>query len=177
MSHTKTTLKELTWDLHTQAEKTPLMNSLLKNEIEAGLYCQMVYTKFVMYSVIEEKIKFQTTGLSRAPSALQDWHEMGCDMPRCLSQFTKYMDYLRTLNTHQLWPHVYVHYLAPLYGGQIIKKVVGGRFPTRIYDFPDAEAAKMEIRERLTLDMASEANKSFEMTIAYYDELYESYHK
>ena len=177
MSHTKTTLKELTWDAHIRAEQTQLMKSLVKDEIPAGLYCQLVYTKYELYGIIETSIKFKTPGVARAPSALSDWNQIGCSMPRCLPKFTQYMDYLRTLQGWQLWPHAYVHYLAPLYGGQIIKKVIGHRLPTSVYDFPDPQAAKMEIRSMLTVDMASEANKSFEMTMAYYDELYESYHK
>ena len=177
MSATKTTLKELTWDLHTKAEKTLLMKSLLKNEMPTGLYCQLVYTKFELYSIIEGKVQFRTPGLPRAQAALNDLNDIGCSMPRCLPKFTSYMDYLRTLYPHQLWPHVYVHYLAPLYGGQIIKRVIGHRLPTRISDFDDPESAKIEIRHHLTVDMAPEANKSFEMTIAYYDELYESYHQ
>lgn len=166
------TLKSLTWDLHKQAEQTPIMKSLLDNTISDAMYCDLIYTKYQIYAKIESMIQFKTPGLARAQAALNDVQAMGCHMPPILSRLTFMLDHLGTLHEHTLWAHVYVQYLAPLYGGQLIRKIVKDRFPTTMYEFPDPEGSKQEIRGHLTVDMASEANKSFEMTIAYYNQLW-----
>lgn len=169
------TLKSLTWDLHKQAEQTPLMKSLLDNTISQELYCDLVYTKYQIYERIEDKIQFKTPGVARAQAALNDWQTLGGHMPPLLKNLTQMLDHLNTLHVNSLWAHVYVHYLAPLYGGQIIRRIINHRFPTSMYEFPDALAAKQEIRSHLTIDMAPEANRSFQMTIAYYDELWKQH--
>lgn len=165
-------IKGLTWDAHKRAEQTPLMHSLLKNTITPELYCDLVYTKYQIYNRIEQRIQFKTPGLARAQAALNDVQLMGCHMPPVLSELTLFLDHLNTLSEHSLWAHVYVHYLAPLYGGQIIKKILQHRFPMSMYEFRDPEAAKQEIRQHVTVDMAPEANLSFEMTISYYNQLW-----
>lgn len=166
------TLKSLTWDLHKKAEQTEIMKCLLDNTISKEMYCDLVYTKYQIYSHIEQRVKFRTPGLMRAQAALNDCQQMGCHMPPILSELTLMLDHLYTIHENSLWAHVYVQYLAPLYGGQIIRKIIKDRFPTSMYEFDDPHAAKTEIRSRLTVDMAAEANKSFEMTIAYYNQLW-----
>ena len=169
------TLKSLTWDLHKKAETTPLMKLLLKNEISDCLYCDLVYTKYLIYGAIENVIQFRTADLARKNAAFADWQTMGCSLPKCLPALETMLAHLRTLSEQQLWAHVYVHYLANVYGGQIIARVIGDRFPTSMYHFADPDVAKQEIRSHLTVDMAPEANRSFEMTINYYNQLYESH--
>jgi heme oxygenase len=169
------TLKELTWEAHKTAEQTQIMKLLLKNTISKSLYCDLVYTKYLIYSEIEREIKFKTPCLYRAQAALNDWQDMKHSLPKCGGHLDAYLSYLRTLHPHKLHSHVYVHYLAPLYGGQLIKKVIQHRFPTTLYDFDDAASAIAEVRQPLTVDMAPEANLAFEMTTKYYEQLYEQH--
>jgi heme oxygenase len=169
------TLKSLTWELHKQAEQTPLMMSLLNNTISQSCYCDLIFTKYQIYSRIEQRIRFKTPGLDRAQLALNDMQNMGCHMPPLLSELTLMLDHLGTLSESDLWAHVYVQYLAPLYGGQIIKKTIQHRFSTLMYDFSHPHESKQEIRSHLTVDMAAEANRSFSMTIAYYNQLWSLY--
>lgn len=165
-------LKELTWDAHKRAERTDIMRLLITNKISDCLYCDLVYTKYLIYSSIEGVLQFRTPCLKRAQAALNDWQQMGCSLPRCFTSLDSYLAYMRTLSSHQLWSHAYVHYLAPLYGGQIIRKQIQDRFPTSMYQFDDPEAAIAEVRQCLTVDMAPEANRAFDMTTAYLTDLY-----
>jgi hypothetical protein len=169
------TLKELTWEAHKTAEQTQIMKMLLKNTISDALYCDLVYTKYLIYSEIEQRHVFQTPCLRRAPAALDDWQTMKYSLPKCLPVLDAYLSHLRALSTHKLYSHVYVHYLAPLYGGQIIKKIIQHRFPTKLYDFDDVPAAIAEVRQPLTVDMAPEANLAFDVTTQYYIQLYEQH--
>ena len=177
MNNTPQTLKEHTLLAQKTADSTRLIQSLFSNTIPTGLYCQWVYTKYELYSIIESSVKFSTPGLARSQAAFQDWQDIGCCMPPCSIKYTLYMDYLRTLDSHQLWPHVYVHYLAPLEQFSLIQERIGGRFPCRMYQFDDPQSALQEITSSLTVDMAAEAIRSFEMTTSYYNELWERYHK
>lgn len=168
-------LKELTWEAHKKAEQTHVMRLLLANEISKDLYCDLVYTKYLIYATIESKIKFLTPCLPRAQLALNDWQDIGCSLPKCLASLEAYLAHMRSLQPPQLWSHAYVHYLAPLYGGQLIKKKIENRFPVSMYQFDDPASAIQEIRSCLDIGMAAEANLAFEMTTQYYDDLYKAH--
>jgi heme oxygenase len=169
-----TTIKELTWDAHKRAESTRIMTDLLNNTITDCMYSDLVYTKYLIYSELERKLSFQTACLPRAAAALSDWQNMNHSMPRCLTTLEHYLAMLRTMHERQLWAHAYVHYLAPLYGGQIIRKRIAHRFPVSIYEFDDAASAIAEIRSHVTVDMAPDANQAFDLTADYYEQLYQS---
>lgn len=166
------TLKELTWTAHKRAEGTPLMQLLLNNTISDKAYCDLVYTKYEIYKNIESRLTFKTPCLKRMQAALNDWQGISCSLPRSMRSFDSYVNRLRVIGDYQLWAHAYVHYLAPLYGGQIIKKRIEGRFPVSMYEFDDAPSAIAEIRSKITIDMAEEANSAFDATADYYQELY-----
>lgn len=170
------TLKELTWTAHKQAESSPLMTVLLDNSITPAAYCELVYTKYEIYRAIEDRLAFKTPCLPRAQAALDDWQKMSGTIPNNLPSFDKYVDRLRLISIYNLWAHAYVHYLAPLYGGQIIKRNIQDRFPVGLYQFDDPSAAIAEIRSHLTVDMADEANLAFDSTTAYYHELYRKHY-
>lgn len=172
-----TTLKELTWAAHKTAERTPLMTSLLKDHITLHCYSDLVHTKYQIYDLIEQRIQFKTPCLKRSDAALADWSDLGQITPSYMSSLVLYLDHMRTLGERQLWSHAYVHYLAPLYGGQIIKQRIQHRFPTRLYQFDDAPRAISEVRSHLTVDMAPEANQAFAYTTTYYQQLHGIHHQ
>jgi heme oxygenase len=167
------TLKSLTWDLHKQAEQTALMTHLLDNTISDHVYAHLVYTKYQIYHTIEQRIKFKCADLYRAQKAWADWTQMGHVEPPMLSSLVLMLDHLNTITDYSVWAHVYVHYLAPLYGGQLIRRTIQNRFPTTMYEFDNPDMCKQEIRQMLTVDMATEANKSFAYTIQYYNQLWD----
>lgn len=168
-----TTLKDLTWDNHKLAEQTIVMQQLLNNTISNRLYCDLVYTKYQIYKTIEDRMEFHTPCLYRSQAALNDWQHMQYSLPNDLASLAEYVERLRTTDIHLLNAHVYVHYLAPLYGGQIIKRVIQGRFPTSMYEFDDPQAAIAEVRSRASVEMATEANWAFEKTTEYYTDLHD----
>jgi heme oxygenase len=170
-----TTLKELTWDAHKRAEHTSIMHALLTDTISMNLYCDLIYTKYEIYRTIEDQVKFETPDLYRAQAAWTDWQSMACHMPRCMPSLDAYLAHVRLCDQTQIWGHVYVHYLAPLYGGQIIKKRIAHRLPVCVYEFSDAAAAIAEVRSHVTPDLATEANLAFEHVIEYYSDLWEQH--
>jgi len=167
-----TTLKELTWESHQKAEQTEIMQQLLSNQITNRMYCNLVYTKYLVFAQLENRIDFVTPCLHRAQCALNDWQQMQCSLPKCVPSLETYLELLRKLDSHFVWAHVYVHYLAPLYGGQIIKKVIQHRFPTSMYEFDDPMNAIAEVRSKVNLEMAEQANLAFDYTTKFLNELY-----
>jgi heme oxygenase len=168
-------LKTLTWEAHKRAESTELMQSMLNNTISDALYSDLVYSKHLLYSVIESRLTFECADLPRAGFCFQDWKAMGSHSPNLPPSFFEFHERLESVDQDQLWAHVYVHYLAPLYGGQILKRILNPRFPVAMLSFVTPMAAIAEIRHRTHPGLAHEANLSFEMTTRYYDELYQSH--
>jgi heme oxygenase len=168
-------LKTLTWANHKIAESTPLMAAMLSGDITPECYSDLVYSKHLLYSVIESRLAFECADLPRAGCAFQDWKEMGSHSPTLPASFFEFHERLETVSESQLWAHVYVHYLAPLYGGQILKKILSPRFPVNMLSFETPKAAIAEIRYKTHAGLAEEANLSFEMTTRYYDELHQSH--
>lgn len=166
------TLKDLTWNMHKLAESADLMKAVLDNSVSAKLYCDLVYTKYLIYSEIEQKVQFSCRELKRAQPALDDWQDMKQCFPPNLPALDELLTHIRNLDNELVWAHVYVHYLAPLYGGQIIKKIIENRFPTRVYQFNNPQECIDEVRKMCKLEFADEANLSFKLTREYYDQLY-----
>ena len=170
------TLKELTWDAHKRAEQTKIMCELLADTIHKDVYCDLVYTKYEIYRTIEDRVQFESPDLRRAQAALNDWQVMGCHLPKCIPALDEYLTHVRSCLTDQIWGHVYVHYLAPLYGGQIIKKKIAHRLPVQLYEFTDPAAAIAEVRKNLNVNLVAEANLAFESVITYYEHLWEQHY-
>lgn len=169
-------LKTLTWANHKRAESTQLMQDMLTGDIDSGLYSDLVWSKHQLYKTIESRITFECSDVPRARWAYQDWVNMGKIQPTQTHSFQTLQERLLTVDEKKLWAHVYVHYLAPLYGGQILKRILGPRFPVSMLEFSTPMAAIAEIRYKTSPDLADEANLSFDLTTRYYDELYQTHH-
>jgi heme oxygenase len=62
--------------------------------------------------------------------------------------------------------------MGDLFGGQIIKKQVAHISSGKFYDFENADAMKMSIRQTLTDDLGDEACVAFEFAIKMMKDLY-----
>jgi heme oxygenase len=165
-------LKTLTWCNHKKAENTQLMQLLLNNTISPELYTDLLHVKHSVFAAIEQRVSFQEPELNRASLAFQDWTELSRVLPPQLNSLTSYLNHLSTRNSKDIWAHVYVQYLAPLYGGQLIRKIIGDHFPTRHLTFSQPRVCIAEVRSHESLDLAPEANIAFESTMKIYEELY-----
>ena len=63
--------------------------------------------------------------------------------------------------------------MGDLHGGQIIKKQVAHISSGKFYDFNDADALKIQIRQELTDDLGDEARLAFEYAIRMMKDLYD----
>ena len=78
-------------------------------------------------------------------------------------------DYLKKLDKEKLDSHIYLNYLALLYGGQMIKSKIPGR--GLLYDFDDQKDCIASIRAIQKDEWVEEVNKGYGFIIQILDEL------
>lgn len=168
------TLKEIVWEAHKKTETPRLIKNIIDNTISDKLYCDFVYTQYLIFGTIEDRIQFYTTGTARKQRALDDWQDMRYSLPRDLKTTENYTQVLRTCDHRHLMAHVYVNYIGLLSGSQTVKAAIEHRFPTRLYNFVGISDSISEILEKTDTGMADTAIQSYQMIRNLYTELYKS---
>lgn len=174
-------LKEITKDLHTAAEKTAFAKLLLSGKIDKKVYTNYLYQMLAIYDPIEFSAEEQgflknLNGIKRISKIYQDYLEL--KEPGELFTLTPhtidYHSYLINLGNdperrHLIKAHMYVRHMGDLFGGQYIAKAVPGE--GRFYQFDEVEPLKAAIRAELTDDLGEEARVAFEWAIKIMKEL------
>ena len=168
-------LKELTKDLHTDAERTVFAKKLLTGVLTDEEYANYLWQMLLVYNGIETAAKSQDMlknlpDIERTHKIYQDCIELvGPNHNlKWLPVVIEYYQYLLSLNynaerKHLVKAHLYCRHMGDLYGGQMIAKKVPGK--GRFYEFKDAENLKTAIRAELTDDLGDEARVAFEWAI------------
>jgi heme oxygenase len=173
-------LKEITKDLHTAAEKTKFAKLLLNGNISRDEYANYLYQMLAIYDPIEflaeeQGLLANLPGIKRISKIYQDYLELKDNKLFTLSKETlAYHMYLLELGNdperrHLIKAHMYVRHMGDLFGGQYIAKAVPGE--GRFYQFDDVEGLKTAIRAELTDDLGDEARVAFEWAIKIMKEL------
>jgi heme oxygenase len=163
-------LKELTKEKHTEAERTPFMNATIKGQIPKEIWADYTYNKMLWYGAIETKARAEgllddLPGIDRAYTLYQDAKEMtGGDFPKFRQESADYHRYILDLPKGLVAAHLYVWHMGDLFGGQMIKKIVN-YVPHRNLEFKDVDGLKEKIRSKLSDDLGEEANKAFDWAI------------
>jgi len=165
-------LKEITKEIHTAAERTPFMNATIKGKIPKDIWADYTYQKSVIYGSIENVARdagltLDCLDIERALKLYQDAKEMtGGNFPRLRQATIDYSRYLLDLAGHpdKIMAHLYVWHMGDLHGGQMIKKILN-YVPHRNLEFADVEATKVTIRNKLNDSMGDEAIVAFEWAI------------
>lgn len=175
-------LREITKDLHSDAERTEFAKKLLSGNISKEDYANYLYQMILIYQPIEMGNKVQGNfknlpDIERTWPIYQDYIELaGKDNHnyKWLQSTIDYHHYLLELlndpaRRHLIKAHLYCRHMGDLYGGQIIAKRVPGQ--GRFYKFKDAERLKEQIRAELTDELGDEARVAFEWAIKIMREL------
>jgi heme oxygenase len=169
-----TILGDITRQKHTEVENLPLIQSLLKGEINEKDYTFYLYDLMFIYDKIETLTK-QTgvwsglEGMERTDSIRKDIEELSPGYSRELCDTTKkYLQYLDSLasNTEKnylLMAHVYVRHTGDLYGGKLLARSVPGS--GLAYQFEDRPGLIKKINSKLSLELSEEANSAFDWFI------------
>lgn len=176
-------LKDITKDLHTEAEKTEFAKLLLSGNISTEQYVNYLYQMLLVYGPIEFGCDLQgffknLPDIKRTASIFDDFKELdGFNLPhKWISSTIKYHNYLLDLindpdRKHLIKAHLYVRHMGDLFGGQYIAKKVPGS--GKFYQFKDVETLKLAIRNELTDDLGDEARIAFQWAIDIMNELHE----
>jgi heme oxygenase len=171
-------LKELTKDVHRDAERQTFVKVLMSGEIDPELYATFLANQHPMYNVLEAlaMAKGLLNGLPdicRAQAIHEDFKELWKhdEAPPYLDVTKKYLDYLREIENDEvkLFAHVYTRHMGDLSGGKMIALKVPGE--GRLYKFKEPDTLKAKIRERLTDDMADESKVCFEFATQTFKEM------
>jgi heme oxygenase len=167
-------LKDITKDLHADAERTVFAKKLVTGTFTTEEYANYLWQMVLVYNGIETAANSQgmlknLPDIERAHKIYQDCIELvGPNHNlKWLPVTIEYYQYLLELNyserKNQIKAHLYCRHMGDLFGGQIIAKKCPGA--GRFYQFKDAENLKMAIRAELTDDLGDEARVAFDWAI------------
>ena len=163
-------LREATAELHSKAEKMEFNQRMFRGELSTDEYVKYLYQQVSIFDAIESE-ELPHPSLARTDKVKEDILELKStfDIMNILPITTAYSHYLSTLTKEERLPHVYLHYLALAYGGQMMKDQTPGS--GRMYDFENMQEAIGAIRAVQQDEWADEVNKGFEYIITILNEL------
>jgi heme oxygenase len=164
-------LKEATAEKHKKAERMPFNVRMFKGLLSKDEYLLYLNQQLQIFKEIEI-IGLPHTSLERSKSVQDDITELnsaGHHSDYILISTRIYKDYLKSLNYEKVLPHIYLNYLAIMFGGQIMKKSVPSS--GRMYDFDNMPEAAQSIRNVQKDEWADEVNKGYDFIIPIFDEL------
>ena len=175
-------LKELTKDNHSNAERQEFVKILFSGNIDPKLYATYLYNQFPMYELLEvcampHGLLTDMPGILRAKAIRADFTELWGsdedDRPKMCAVVKKYMDHIMKIkdDPKKLMAHIYVRHMGDLAGGQMIAKKVPGA--GKYYQFENADALKAAVRLKIDDSMADEAKVCFDFATQFFKEMME----
>ena len=174
-------LKELTKEVHQQAERQDFVKILMSGSIDRDLYATFLYNQHALYNLLEvcamsHGLLNEFKEIRRAPHILADFQELWSkeEMPQLTQSTENYLRHMMTIkdDPNKLMAHIYVRHMGDLSGGQMIKKKVPGK--GSMYEFEgDVKSIKETIRSKTDDSMADEARLCFQYATDLFKELYE----
>jgi heme oxygenase len=175
-----TILREATNAKHREVESLPMIQCIM-NGPTVEQYVHYLFELQEIYRVIElaarsAGITNDLPGIERYERITEDLKELNPNYTRELMPSTKkYIDHIWATAYHHpnlLLAHVYVRHMGDLYGGKLMARVIPGS--GRAYQFDDRPGIIKAFNDKLTMDLADEANLAFDYFIQIFDELYKS---
>jgi len=166
-----TPLKEATSTKHKQAERMPFNTRMFNGLLSKNEYLLYLNQQLQIFQTIE-RIGLPDNRLKRTENVQADIEELksqGYSSDLILNNTIGYVNYLASLSFEQVLPHVYLNYMAIMFGGQMMKKVVPSS--GRMYAFDNMQETIQSIRNVQKDEWAEEVNKGFDFNILIFQEL------
>lgn len=161
-------LKEAVSTKHQEAEQHVVNRHLMSGHVMEHEYYVYLVQQLNIFDAIE-RFPLPHPSLNRLDAMLEDIHELPTHSIIMTNSTYEYIDYLRTLTQEELLPHVYLNYLALVFGGQMMKDKVPGS--GKMYEFDNMKDIIMSIRSIQKDEWADEVNKGFTYIIGMFNEL------
>jgi len=163
-------LKELTAELHKEAETQPFIKTIFAGNVSKEKYVSFLFQKYMLYSRIE---KYGTElnlfdgieNIKRTPYIIEDIEELSyfsLQTKKSTETYLKHIDAIKD-DSSKLMSHIYVHHMGDMFGGQMLAKLVPGS--GKMYKFNDTKELITNLKSKLNISMALEANLAFAFTI------------
>ena len=166
-------LKDITKDLHAQAESTKFMRAVFAGNLNPEAWIDFTYQKTLFYGTIEgaagaNRLLGDLPDIRRAFKLFQDYLAMNTTGKKYHYRSTAidYHNYLLSIaqQPDKVMAHLYAWHMGDLYGGQMIKRVISGSHIAM--DFENRDELIKNIRAKLNDDtMGQEARCAFEWSI------------
>jgi heme oxygenase len=174
-------LRDLTKDAHTNAERQEFVKVLFSGSIDPQLYARFLKNQHPMYELLEvcamaHGLFLDMPDIRRAPAINADFIELwdkDTTPPDLCPVVQKYLDHIMSIkdDPERLMAHVYVRHMGDLAGGQMIAKKVPGS--GTFYKFEDPDTLKTAIRAKINDSMAEEAKLCFDFATQFFKEMME----
>ncbi len=164
-------LKDATSAKHKIAERMPFNVRMFRGLLNKDQYVLYLNQQFQIFKSIES-IGLPHPDLKRSDAVQSDINELkneGHNSDLVLAATKAYTDYLLSLSYEEVLPHVYLNYLALVFGGQIIKNSVPSS--GKMYAFENMQDVIQSIRAVQKDEWADEVNKGFDFNIQIFEEL------
>lgn len=172
-------LKELTKENHSNAERQEFVKIMFSGKINPDLYATYLFNQFPIYEVLEvcsmpHGLFSNMIDVLRAKKIWEDYTELWgdrTDKPATCPVVEKYVKHILSIKSDpdRLMAHIYVRHMGDLAGGQMIAKRVPGS--GKYYQFLEPDLAKEAIRSRINDSMAEEARICFDFATQLFKEM------
>lgn len=164
-------LKEATSDKHKMAERMPFNGLMYSGKLTNEQYGEYLKSQLAIFTALEQNFEFPHEGLSRVNSVQKDLISVGVNQLELIPDTAteKYVDYLRNSTQEVAEAHIYLNYLAIMFGGQMMKANTPGE--GNMYEFDNMMECAGSIRAIQKDEWADEVNKGFDFMIEIFKEL------
>ena len=165
-------LKEATAAKHKEAERMPFNGAMFKGKLNTHQYAKYLQSQLAIFTAIEENFELPHEGLKRVSAVNKDLISLGYlkyNLANVDEASLKYASYLRGLTQEQINAHIYLNYLAIMFGGQMMKANTPG--DGNMYEFENMMECAGAVRAIQKDEWADEVNKGFDFMIEIFKEL------
>jgi heme oxygenase len=172
-------LRDLTKEKHKEAENHRFVKYLFAGSMTTEVYSDYLYNQHIAYKALEQRAEDYgllegIEKIKRVDKILKDFQELGAEkQPTIYVSTMMYDNYIKKLPKKSIIAHLYVRHFGDMFGGQMMKKLVPGS--GSMYEFEDKNMLINNIRSKLSLDMADEANVVFDFAIKLFEDLANEY--
>jgi heme oxygenase len=166
-------LKEAIKEKHDIAENHRFVKLLLSGDITVPIYADYLQNQLICYAHLEKAANAfgmfkDIDGIKRAELIQRDFLEL-LHPAKIYQSSIDYIKHIDSTPAHLLWAHIYARHFGDMYGGQIIKKVTPGN--GTMYEFENRQELIAKVREKLSDDLADEANTALDFSLRLFDEI------
>jgi len=161
-------LKEAIAEKHALAEKMPFNQKMFKGELSPAQYANFLKTQWDIFNTLETNFSLPHQGFERSNAIQSDLDELGI-APQSVSAAENYTVFLKRLSQEDANAHIYLNYMALLFGGQLMKTKVPGL--GKMYSFEQVPELVASIRHIQKDSWAGQANLGFDFIIEIFKEL------